>query len=218
MEQRIEELKSDLAADDFCLTEFFATEAAFPSILMLFNLLGPAKRDAERYWAEWATGLPPHPLAPPPPATPSPPLLISSPSLPSARSSSPCACWRSPWPWSRPVPPCGMSQLHQPRSLAQPQHLHEQLREARQVFLPKTRDRVVVRVLVRGQVPERQVLIGRPLDPPRTRHPSAAPIDQEPYNPSSGHTLPAPVRLSPRTWRGSPTCPIWSHNLSPTHS
>jgi len=39
MEQRIEELKSDLAADDFCLKEFFATEAAFLSILMLFNLL-----------------------------------------------------------------------------------------------------------------------------------------------------------------------------------
>ena len=39
VEQRIEELKSDLAADDFCLKGFFATEAAFLSILMLFNLL-----------------------------------------------------------------------------------------------------------------------------------------------------------------------------------
>jgi hypothetical protein len=39
VEQRIEELKSHLAADDFCLKEFFATEAAFLSILMLFNLL-----------------------------------------------------------------------------------------------------------------------------------------------------------------------------------
>ena len=28
-EQRIEELKSDLASDDFCLKEFFPTEAAF---------------------------------------------------------------------------------------------------------------------------------------------------------------------------------------------
>ena len=44
MEQRIEELKSDLAADDFCLQEFFATEAAFLSILMLFNLLGEFQR------------------------------------------------------------------------------------------------------------------------------------------------------------------------------
>jgi len=44
MEQRIEELKSDLAADDFCLKEFFATEAAFLSILMLFNLLGEFQR------------------------------------------------------------------------------------------------------------------------------------------------------------------------------
>jgi hypothetical protein len=38
IEQCIEELKSDLAADDFCLKEFFATEAAFQGILMLFNL------------------------------------------------------------------------------------------------------------------------------------------------------------------------------------
>jgi len=39
VEQRIEELKSDLAADDFCLREFFATEAAFLCVLMLSNLL-----------------------------------------------------------------------------------------------------------------------------------------------------------------------------------
>jgi hypothetical protein len=44
IEQRIEELKSDLAADDFCLREFFATEAAFLAVLMLFNLLGEFQR------------------------------------------------------------------------------------------------------------------------------------------------------------------------------
>ena len=44
VEQRIEELKSDLAADDFCLREFYATEAAFLSILLLFNLLGEFQR------------------------------------------------------------------------------------------------------------------------------------------------------------------------------
>jgi hypothetical protein len=44
VEERIEELKCDLAADDFCLKEFFATEAAFLSILMLFNLLGEFQR------------------------------------------------------------------------------------------------------------------------------------------------------------------------------
>ena len=44
VEQRIEELKSDLAADDFCLREFFATEAALLSILMLFNLLAEFQR------------------------------------------------------------------------------------------------------------------------------------------------------------------------------
>jgi hypothetical protein len=44
IEQRIEELKSDLAADGFCLQEFFATEAAFLGILMLFNLLAEFQR------------------------------------------------------------------------------------------------------------------------------------------------------------------------------
>jgi hypothetical protein len=44
MENRIAELKYDLAADDFCLQEFFATEAAFRSILLLFNLLGEFQR------------------------------------------------------------------------------------------------------------------------------------------------------------------------------
>jgi hypothetical protein len=44
IEQRIEELKSDLAAGDFCLHDFFATEAAFLGILMLFNLLGEFQR------------------------------------------------------------------------------------------------------------------------------------------------------------------------------
>ncbi len=44
IEQRIEELKSDLAADDFCLKQLYATEAAFLSILMLFNLLAEFQR------------------------------------------------------------------------------------------------------------------------------------------------------------------------------
>jgi hypothetical protein len=44
MENRIAELKHDLAADDFCLQEFFATEAAFRSISLLFNLLGEFQR------------------------------------------------------------------------------------------------------------------------------------------------------------------------------
>ena len=39
VENRIGELKYDLAADDFCLRQFFATEAAFCAILLLFNLL-----------------------------------------------------------------------------------------------------------------------------------------------------------------------------------
>jgi hypothetical protein len=44
MEKRIGELKYDLAADDFCMQEFFATEAAFLSVLLLFNLLSEFQR------------------------------------------------------------------------------------------------------------------------------------------------------------------------------
>jgi len=39
VEQRIEELKSDLAAQGFCMQPFFATEAAFLAVLLSFNLL-----------------------------------------------------------------------------------------------------------------------------------------------------------------------------------
>ena len=39
VEQRIQELKHDLAADGFCLHPFFATEAAFLAVLWTFNLL-----------------------------------------------------------------------------------------------------------------------------------------------------------------------------------
>lgn len=39
IEQRIEELKNDLAADALCMKQFFATEAAFLSVLFAFNLL-----------------------------------------------------------------------------------------------------------------------------------------------------------------------------------
>ena len=39
IEQRIEELKHDLAADGFCLQPFYATESAFLAVLFTFNLL-----------------------------------------------------------------------------------------------------------------------------------------------------------------------------------
>lgn len=44
MEKRICELKHDLGADDFCLQEFSATEAAFQAVLLLFNLLAEFQR------------------------------------------------------------------------------------------------------------------------------------------------------------------------------
>lgn len=39
IEPRFSELKTDLGADDFCLQQFFSTEAAFLSVLFVFNLL-----------------------------------------------------------------------------------------------------------------------------------------------------------------------------------
>ena len=44
MENRIAELKHDLGADGFCLQQFFATEAAFRAVLLLFNLLAEFQR------------------------------------------------------------------------------------------------------------------------------------------------------------------------------
>jgi hypothetical protein len=46
MENRIAGLKHDLGADGFCLKEFFATEAAFRAVLLLFNLLAEFRRAA----------------------------------------------------------------------------------------------------------------------------------------------------------------------------
>jgi Transposase DDE domain group 1 len=46
MENRIAELKHDLGADGFCLKQFFATEAAFQTVLLLFNLLSEFQRAA----------------------------------------------------------------------------------------------------------------------------------------------------------------------------
>ena len=51
MENRIAELKHDLAADRFCLQDFHATEAVFRSVLLLFNLLSEFR---------CASGLPQH--------------------------------------------------------------------------------------------------------------------------------------------------------------
>jgi hypothetical protein len=51
MENRIAELKHDLGADRFCLKDFYATDAVFRSILLLFNLLSEFRR---------ASGLPQH--------------------------------------------------------------------------------------------------------------------------------------------------------------
>lgn len=44
VENRIAELKHDLAADCFCLREFYASDAVFRSVVLLFNLLNEFQR------------------------------------------------------------------------------------------------------------------------------------------------------------------------------
>ena len=44
VENRIAELKHDLGADGFCLQKFFATEAAFRAVLLVFNLSAEFQR------------------------------------------------------------------------------------------------------------------------------------------------------------------------------
>ena len=46
MENRIAELKHDLGAGGFCMKQFYATEAAFRAVLLLFNLLAEFQRAA----------------------------------------------------------------------------------------------------------------------------------------------------------------------------
>jgi DNA-directed RNA polymerase subunit N (RpoN/RPB10) len=46
VENRIAELKHDLGADGFCMHKFFATEAAFRAVLLVFNLLAEFQRAA----------------------------------------------------------------------------------------------------------------------------------------------------------------------------
>ncbi len=46
MENRIAELKHDLGAHGFCMKQFCATDAAFRSVLLLFNLLSEFQRAA----------------------------------------------------------------------------------------------------------------------------------------------------------------------------
>ena len=59
-----------------------------------------------------------------------------------------------------------MTQLHQPRSLAQRQHLQKQTRQRGQVVLAEVANRAEVRCVVRSQHPERYVLVETLGDPP----------------------------------------------------
>lgn len=47
IEQRIEELKNDLAADGFCTQDFWATESAFLAVLFTFNLMSLYQQSAQ---------------------------------------------------------------------------------------------------------------------------------------------------------------------------
>src|ERR1035437_5108237 len=75
-----------------------------------------------------------------------------------------------------------MPELDQARLVAQPQSLGEQLRQTLQMRLPKAGDRIVIGVLVRRQVPERYVFMGRTFDLPRTNHSPAVAVQQHPHH------------------------------------
>src|ERR1019366_6295864 len=75
-----------------------------------------------------------------------------------------------------------MPELDQARLVAQPQSLGEQLRQTLQMRLPKAGDRIVIGVLVRRQVPERYVFMGRTFDLPRTNHSPAVTVQQHPHH------------------------------------
>lgn len=53
IEQRLGELKTDLAADEFCLQSFYGTEAALLAVLCLYNLLGEFQRASQGHAARW---------------------------------------------------------------------------------------------------------------------------------------------------------------------
>jgi hypothetical protein len=58
LENRIAELKQDLGADDSCMHQFFATEAAFRSVPLLFNLLSEFQRATGMGNRQWAATVP----------------------------------------------------------------------------------------------------------------------------------------------------------------
>src|ERR1035437_6036847 len=75
-----------------------------------------------------------------------------------------------------------MPELDQARLVAQPQSLGEQLRQTLQMRLPKAGDRIVIGVLVRRQVPERYVFMGRSFDLPRTNPSPAVAVQQHSHH------------------------------------
>ena len=72
-----------------------------------------------------------------------------------------------------------LPQLHQSGLLAQLQGLHKQFTQRGQMLFPKIRNGVVIRMLVRRQIAERQVLKSLPLDGARTCHAHAIAVQRQ---------------------------------------
>ena len=70
----------------------------------------------------------------------------------------------------------------QPRLIAEPEHLPEQLGQRRLVTLDKPRDRRVIRHLEHRDHPTRHILTARPLDRPRRPHPTRVAIQQQSHH------------------------------------
>ncbi len=72
-----------------------------------------------------------------------------------------------------------VAQLYQPCSLAQLQDLYEQSSQLLEVPLAKSRNAVVIRLLIAAQYPKRHIVIGGLLQLPRRHLPNAVTVDQQ---------------------------------------
>jgi hypothetical protein len=85
-----------------------------------------------------------------------------------------------------------VTELYQPRRLAQPEHLHEQLRQSGEVPLAELRDAVVVRMLVGRERAECHITMRRAFDLPRRRQAHAVGVQQQLHHQSRVIRRPTP--------------------------
>jgi hypothetical protein len=88
---------------------------------------------------------------------------------------------------------CHMTQAHHPRLLAQPQDLDKQTLEGIEIPQAEVTDATVIRLLVTGQYPERQILVAGAFDLAGGDDAHAVGVEQQHRQPLRGR-----LRLHPR--------------------